>query len=160
MWKPKPIREKDEDFLRPQQSITLTKFLLRSFIDDHPNEVLEVVACHAISIAEVDNSYTSSEEVDNPNEIKQKASVFDRIKSSTTRSSIFQRVINIFISKSDQPSTSAFDSLKMSSDRRKREMKTLKEKPLHEKNNDDKIHSCVPSRMKRKLFVDIIQKVP
>ena len=34
-------------------------------------------------------------------------------------------------------------------------MKTLKAKPFREENNDDKIHSQVSSRMKRKLFVDI-----
>ena len=43
----------------------------------------------------------------------------------------------------------------MTSDQREREMKTLKEKLFHEENNDSKIHSRVPSHMKRKLFVDI-----
>ena len=34
-------------------------------------------------------------------------------------------------------------------------MKTLKVKSLHEENNDKKIHSRVPSRMNRRLSVDI-----
>ncbi|KAA0067785.1 retrotransposon gag protein [Cucumis melo var. makuwa] len=75
MWKPKPIKGKDEDFLRPQsqRSITLIEFLPRSFLDDHLKEVLEVTVCHVISIAEVNNNYASSEEIDNSNEIKQRA---------------------------------------------------------------------------------------
>ena len=43
----------------------------------------------------------------------------------------------------------------MTNDQQQREMKSLKAKPFHEKNDDDKIHSRVPSRMKRKLSVDI-----
>ena len=34
-------------------------------------------------------------------------------------------------------------------------MKTLKAKPFHEENKNDEIHSRVPSRMKRRLSVDI-----
>ena len=34
-------------------------------------------------------------------------------------------------------------------------MKVLKTKSFHEENNDEKIHSHVPSSMKRKLSVDI-----
>ena len=34
MWKHMPIKEKDENFLRPRQSITLTKFLPRSLFED------------------------------------------------------------------------------------------------------------------------------
>ena len=70
----------------------MIEFLLRSFLDNHSKEVLEVIACHAVIITEVDNNYASSKEVDNLNEIKQMASVFDLIKSLTTRSSIFQRL--------------------------------------------------------------------
>ncbi|TYK14647.1 hypothetical protein E5676_scaffold663G00230 [Cucumis melo var. makuwa] len=43
----------------------------------------------------------------------------------------------------------------MTNDQQQREMKSLKAKPFHEENDDDKIHSHVPSRMKRKLSVDI-----
>ncbi|KAA0061331.1 ty3-gypsy retrotransposon protein [Cucumis melo var. makuwa] len=152
---------------------------LRSFLEDHPEEILEVTACHTASIVEVDNNYGSYEEVDNSNEIKQKTSVFDRIKPLTTRSSIFQRLsmatkkeenqcptptytrtsafkrLSISISKKDRPATSAFDRLKITNVQQQREMKSLKAKPFHEENDDDKIHSCVPSRMKRKLSVDI-----
>ncbi|KAA0035697.1 retrotransposon gag protein [Cucumis melo var. makuwa] len=147
--------------------------------DQREKEVLEVTACHAISIVEVDNNYASSKEVGNSNEIKQTTSVFNRIKPSTTRSSIFQRLsmatkeeenqyptftstqtsafkrLCISISKKDRPSTSAFDRLKMTNDQQQKEMKTLKAKSFYEENNDDKIHSHVLSRMKRKLSVDI-----
>ncbi|KAA0051997.1 hypothetical protein E5676_scaffold409G001950 [Cucumis melo var. makuwa] len=58
-------------------------------------------------------------------------------------------------SKKARPSTSAFDRLKMTKDQQQREMKSLKVKSFHEENDDDKIHSRVPSRMKRKLSVDI-----
>ncbi|KAA0061140.1 hypothetical protein E6C27_scaffold753G00040 [Cucumis melo var. makuwa] len=92
MWKPKPIKGKDEDFLQPRRSITLAEFLPRSFLEDHPEEILEVTACHTTSIVEVDNNYDSYEEMDNSNEIKQKTSVFGRIKPLTTRSSVFQRL--------------------------------------------------------------------
>ena len=181
MWKPKskPIKGKDEDFLWPRRLITLTKFLPRSFLDDHLEEVFEVTTCHAVSIVEIDNNYASSKEVDNSNEIKQRTFVFDRIKSSTTRSSIFQRTsmatkeeenqcptftctrtsafkrLSISTLKKDQPSTSAFDCLKMTNDQQQREMKTFKAKPFHEENNDDKIHSRVSSCMKKKLSDDI-----
>ncbi|KAA0036883.1 hypothetical protein E5676_scaffold549G00390 [Cucumis melo var. makuwa] len=84
IWKPKPIKGKDENFLQSRRSITLTEFLPRSFIDDHLEEVLEVTTSHAISTVEVDNNYASSEEFDNSNEIKQMTSVFDRISPSTT----------------------------------------------------------------------------
>lgn len=43
----------------------------------------------------------------------------------------------------------------MTSDQHGRKITTLKEKPFHEENNDNKIGSRVPSRMKRTLFVDI-----
>ena len=43
----------------------------------------------------------------------------------------------------------------MTSDQHKKEMKTLKVKSLHEENNNEKIHSRVPSRMKRRLSIDI-----
>ncbi|KAA0064819.1 retrotransposon gag protein [Cucumis melo var. makuwa] len=88
MWKPKPIKGKDEDFLQHRRSITLAEFLPRSFLEDHPEEILEVTACHTTSIVEVDNKYDSYEEMDNSNEIKQRTSVFDRIKPLTTRSSV------------------------------------------------------------------------
>ena len=65
MWKPKPVKEKNEDFCRPRRSITLRKFLLKSFLDVHPKEILEVIACHVVSITEVDNNYASSEEIEN-----------------------------------------------------------------------------------------------
>ncbi|TYK02797.1 retrotransposon gag protein [Cucumis melo var. makuwa] len=179
MWKPKPIKGKDEDFLQPRRSITLAEFLLRSFLKDHPEEILEVTACHTTSIVEVDNNYDSYEKVDNSNKITQRTSVYDRMKSLTTRSSVFQRLsmatkeeenqcptstyartsafkrLSISTSKKDRPSTSSFDRLKMTNDRQQREMKSLKAKPFHEENGDDKIHSRVPSRMKRKLSVDI-----
>ncbi|TYK14888.1 gag protease polyprotein [Cucumis melo var. makuwa] len=179
MWNPKPIKGKDEDFLQLRRSITLAEFLPRSFLEDHPEEILEVTACHAASIVEVDNNYGSSKEVNNSNEINQRTSVFDRIKPSTTRSSVFQRLsmatkeeenqcptfiytrtstfkrLSISTSKKDRPSTSAFDRLKMTNDQQQREMKSSKAKPFREENDDDKIHSCVPSRMKRKLSVDI-----
>ncbi|KAA0039099.1 retrotransposon gag protein [Cucumis melo var. makuwa] len=179
MWNPKPIKGKDEDFLQLRRSITLAEFLPRSFLEDHPEEILEVTACHATSIVEVDDNYGSSKEVNNSNEINQRTSVFDRIKPSTTRSSVFQRLsmatkeeenqcptfiytrtstfksLSISTSKKDRPSTSAFDRLKMTNDQQPREMKSSKAKPFHEENDDDKIHSCVPSRMKRKLSVDI-----
>ena len=48
----------------------------------------------------------------------------------------------------------------MTSDQHEKEMKTLKVKSLHEENNGEKIHSCVSSRMKRKLFVDINTEGP
>ncbi|KAA0050734.1 gag protease polyprotein [Cucumis melo var. makuwa] len=179
MWKPKPIKGKDEDFLQPRRSITLAEFLPRSFLEDHPEEILEVTACHTTSIVEVDKNYDSYEEVDNSNEIKQRTSIFDRIKPLTTRSLVFQRLsmatkeeenqcptstyartsafkrLSISTSKKHRPSTSAFDRLKMTNDQQQREMKSLKAKPFHEENGDDKIHSRVPSRMKRKLSVDI-----
>ncbi|KAA0050543.1 retrotransposon gag protein [Cucumis melo var. makuwa] len=136
MWKSKPIKGKDEDFLQPRRSITLAEFLLRSFLEDHPEEILEVTACHTTSIVEVDNNYDSYEEMDNSNEIKQRTSVFDRNKPLTTRSSVFQRLsmatkkeedqcltstyartstfkrLSISTSKKHRPSTSAFDRLK------------------------------------------------
>ena len=136
MWKSKPIKGKDEDFIRHRRSITLKEFLPRSFLDDHPKKVLEVLACHVVSITEVDNNYASSEEIDNSNEIKQRTFVFDRIKPSITQSSIFQRLsmtmkeeenqcltststqtlafkrLSISTSKKYQPSTSVFDRLK------------------------------------------------
>ncbi|KAA0026140.1 hypothetical protein E5676_scaffold263G00440 [Cucumis melo var. makuwa] len=71
-----------------------------------------------------------------------------------TRTSAFKR-LSIFTLKKDQPSTSAFDCLKMTNDQQQREMKTLKAKPFHEENNDDKIHSRVSSCMKKKLSDDI-----
>ncbi|TYK23623.1 hypothetical protein E5676_scaffold500G001390 [Cucumis melo var. makuwa] len=71
-----------------------------------------------------------------------------------TRTSTFKR-LSISASKKDRPSTSAFDRLKMTNDQQQREMKSLKAKPFHEENDDDKIHSHVPSRMKRKLSVSI-----
>ncbi|KAA0059024.1 retrotransposon gag protein [Cucumis melo var. makuwa] len=179
MWNPKPIKGKDEDFLQLRRSITLAEFLPRSFLEDHPKEILEVTACHAASIVEVDNNYGSSKEVNNSNKINQRTSIFDRIKPSTTRSSVFQRLsmatkeeenqcptfiytrtstfkrLSISTSKKDRPSTSAFDRLKMTNDQQQREMKSLKAKPFREENDYDKIHSRVPSRMKRKLSVDI-----
>ncbi|TYK26668.1 retrotransposon gag protein [Cucumis melo var. makuwa] len=179
MSKPTPIKGKDEDFLQARRSITLTEFFPRSFLEDHPKEILEVIACHTVSIVEVDNNYGTFEEVDNSNEIKERASVFYHIKPSTTRSSVFQRLsmamkeenqcptsistrtfafkrLSIFTSKKDQPSTSDFDHLKMTKDQQQKEMKTLKAELFLEENNDAaKIHSCVPSRMKRKLSVDI-----
>ncbi|KAA0048558.1 retrotransposon gag protein [Cucumis melo var. makuwa] len=179
MWNPKPIKGKDEDFLQLRRSITLAEFLPRSFLEDHPEEILEVTACHAASIVEVDNNYGSSKEVNNSNGINQRTSVFDRIKPSTTRSSVFQRLsmatkeeenqcptfiytrtsafkrLSISTSKKDRPSTSTFDRLKMTNDQQQREMKSLKAKPFRKENDDDKIHSRIPSHMKRKLFVDI-----
>ncbi|KAA0050345.1 gag protease polyprotein [Cucumis melo var. makuwa] len=179
MWKPKPIKGKDEDFFQPRQLITLAEFLSRSFLEDHPEKILEVTVCHTTSIVEIDNNYDFYEEVDNSNEIKQRTSVFDRIKTLTTQSSVFQRLsmatkeeenqyptstytrtsafkrLSISTSKKDRPSTSSFDRLKMTNDQQQREMKSLKAKPFHEENGDDKIHSRVPSRMKRKLSVDI-----
>ncbi|TYK08171.1 ty3-gypsy retrotransposon protein [Cucumis melo var. makuwa] len=179
MSKPKPIKGKDEDFLRPRRLITLTEFFPRSFLEGHLKEILEVTACYTTSIIEVDNNYVSSKEIENSNEIKQRIFVFNRIKPSTTRSSVFQRLslamkeeenqcpmstftrtsafkrLNISTSKKDRPSTSVFYRLKMTNDQQ-REMKILKTKIFHEENNDDrKIHSRVPSRMKRKLSVDI-----
>ncbi|KAA0026127.1 retrotransposon gag protein [Cucumis melo var. makuwa] len=145
MWKPKPIKGKDEDFLQPRRSITLTKFLSRSFLEDHPEEILEVTACHTTSIVEVNNNYDSYEEVDNSNEIKQRTFVFDRIKSLTTPSSVFQRLsmdtkeeenqcppstytrtsafkrLSISTSKKDRPSASSFDRLKMTNDQQQRD---------------------------------------
>ena len=72
--------------------ITLTKFPLKNFLNDHPDQVLEVTKYHVVSRAEVDNNYTSFEEVDNLNKIKQRTYVFKRIKLSTTQSSVFQRL--------------------------------------------------------------------
>ncbi|KAA0033937.1 hypothetical protein E6C27_scaffold43059G001310 [Cucumis melo var. makuwa] len=74
--------------------------------------------------------------------------------STYARTLAFKR-LSISTSKKHRPSTSAFDRLKMTNDQQQREMKTLKPKPFHEENDDDKIHSRVPSRMKRKLSVDI-----
>ncbi|KAA0065773.1 hypothetical protein E5676_scaffold546G001600 [Cucumis melo var. makuwa] len=154
MWKSKPIKEKDKEFLRPRRSITLTEFLPRSFLHDHLEEVLEDTTFHVVSIVEVNNNFASSEEVDNSNEIKQRTFVFDRIKPSTTRSLVFQRLsmamkeeesqcpttsstrtlafrrLSISTSKKDRPSTSTSNLLKMSNNQRKREMKTLKAKPF------------------------------
>ena len=84
------MQEEDNDLLQPQRSVTLLEFLPRNFLEHHSNEVLEITACHAVNIVEVDNNYASSEEVDNSNEIKQMTSVFDCINPSTTRSSVFQ----------------------------------------------------------------------
>ena len=136
MWKPKITKEKYEDFLQPRRSITLTEFLLRSFLDDHPEGILEVTTCHTANIVEIDNNYSSSEEVDNSNKIKQRTYVFNRIKPSTTLSSVFQRLsmatkeeenqcpmstftrtsafkrLSISTSKKDRPSAFAFDCLK------------------------------------------------
>ncbi|TYK29204.1 hypothetical protein E5676_scaffold880G00170 [Cucumis melo var. makuwa] len=70
MSKPKPTKGKDEEFLRPRRSITLTEFFPRSFLEDNPKEILEVTACHVVSVVEVDNNYASSEEVEHSNEIK------------------------------------------------------------------------------------------
>ena len=92
MSKPRPIKGKDEDFLQPWRSITLIEFFPRSFLENDPKEILEVTACHVVSVVEVDNSYASSEEVKNSNEIKQMTFVFDRIKPSTIRSLVFQRL--------------------------------------------------------------------
>ena len=92
MWKSKLIKGKDENFFRPRRSITLTEFIPRSFLDDRPKKVLEVATCHVVSIEEVDNNYASFEEIDNLKEIKQRTFVFDRIKPSTTQSSVFQRL--------------------------------------------------------------------
>ncbi|TYK19591.1 hypothetical protein E5676_scaffold1274G00410 [Cucumis melo var. makuwa] len=182
MWKPKPIKGKDEDFLQPRRSITLAEFLPRSFLEDHSEEIVEVTACQAASIVEVDNNYGSSKEVDNSNKNKQRTSVFDRIKPSNTRSLVFQRLsmtmkeeenqcqmstytrtsafkkLSISTSKKDQPSTFAFNCLKMTNNQQQRQMKSLKVKPFHEENNDDEIHSHVSSRMKRKLSVVINTK--
>ncbi|TYK27123.1 ty3-gypsy retrotransposon protein [Cucumis melo var. makuwa] len=179
IWNLKPIKGKDEDFLQPRRSITLAEFLPRSFLEDHPEEILEVIACHVASIVEVNNNYGSSEEVDNSNEIKKRIYVFDRIKSLTTRSSVFQRLskatreeenqcptstytrtsafkrLSISTSKKARPSTFAFDRVKMTNYQQQREMKSLKAKLFHEENDDNTIHSCVPSRMKRKLSIDI-----
>ena len=74
------MQEEDNDLLQPQRSVTLLEFLPRNFLEHHSNEVLEITACHAVNIVEVDNS----------NEIKQMTSVFDCINPSTTRSSVFQ----------------------------------------------------------------------
>ncbi|KAA0066111.1 hypothetical protein E6C27_scaffold21G001050 [Cucumis melo var. makuwa] len=74
--------------------------------------------------------------------------------STYTRTSAFKR-LSISTSKKHRSLTSAFDRLKMTNDQQQREMKTLKAKPFHEENDDDKIHSRVPSRMKMKLSVDI-----
>ena len=183
MSKPRPIKGKDKDFFRPRRLITLTEFFPRSFLEDHPKEILEVTACHTVNINEVDNNYVSSKEVDNSNEIKQRTSVFDCIKHSTTRYSVFQRLsmatkeeenqcstltstqtsafkrLSISTSKKDRPSTSAFDHLKMTNNQQQREMKILKEKLFLKENHDDcKIHSRVPSCMKRKPSVEISTK--
>ena len=48
----------------------------------------------------------------------------------------------------------------MTNDQHEKEMKTLKVKSLHEEKNDEKIHSRVPSRMKRRLSVDINTEDP
>ena len=48
----------------------------------------------------------------------------------------------------------------MTSDQHEKEMKTLKVKSLHEENNNEKIDSRVPSRMKRRLSVDINTEDP
>ncbi|KAA0050428.1 hypothetical protein E6C27_scaffold175G00160 [Cucumis melo var. makuwa] len=182
MWKPKPIKGKDEDFLQPRRSITLAEFLPRSFLEDHSEEIVEVTACQAASIVEVDNNYGSSKEVDNSNENKQRTFVFDRIKPSNTRSLVFQRLsmtmkeeenqcqmstytrtsafkkLSISTSKKDQPSTFAFDCLKMINNQQQRQMKSLKAKLFHEENNDDEIHSHVSSRATSPLLENVDQR--
>ena len=75
------------------------------------------------------------------------------LTSTSIRTLAFKR-LRIFISKKDQPSTSVFDRLKMTNVQHEKKMKTLKVKSLHKENNDEKIHSRVTSRTKRKLFVD------
>ena len=143
MWKPKRVKEKDEDFCRHPWSTTLIEFLPESFFGVRLREILKVIACHVVNITEVDNNYASSKEIDNSNEIKQMTSVFDRIKPSTTRFSDFQRLnmatkeenqcptststltsafkrLSISPSKKDQPSTSIFYGLKMTSDHMKK----------------------------------------
>ncbi|TYJ95502.1 hypothetical protein E5676_scaffold441G00230 [Cucumis melo var. makuwa] len=139
------LKEKDKDFLQPRRLITVAEFLPRNLFNDHSEEILEVIACHAASIVEVDNNYGSSEEVDNSNEIKQRTSVFDHIKPSTTRYSAFQRLsmatkeeenqcpmststrtlafkrLSISTSKKDRPSKSAFNRLQMTNHQQQRE---------------------------------------
>ena len=73
--------------------------------------------------------------------------------STFTRTSAFKR-LSISTLKKDQPSTSVFDRLNMTSDQHEKEIKTLKVKSL-EGNNGEKIRSCVSSHIKRKLSVDI-----
>ncbi|KAA0056611.1 hypothetical protein E5676_scaffold205G00610 [Cucumis melo var. makuwa] len=124
MWKPKHTKGKDEDFLQPQWSIILTEFLPRSLLENHPKEIVKVTTCHVVSIVEVDNNYASSKEVDNSNEIKQRTSVFDRIKPSTTQSSIFQRLSMTTKEEENQcqtstsTQTSAFKRLSISTSRK------------------------------------------
>lgn len=56
-WKPKSVEEEDDNLLQPQRLVTSLEFLPRSFLDDHQKKVLEVTACHVVSIVEVDNNY-------------------------------------------------------------------------------------------------------
>ncbi|KAA0047911.1 retrotransposon gag protein [Cucumis melo var. makuwa] len=149
IWKPKPTKGKHEDFLQTRWSITLTEFLLISFLEDNLEEILEVTACNAANIPSTTRS-----------------SVFQRLSMATkeeenqcptstyTQTSAFKR-LGISASKKDRPSTSAFDHLKMTNDQQQGKMKSLKAKSFHEENNDDEIHSHVPSRMERNLFVDV-----
>ncbi|KAA0037797.1 retrotransposon gag protein [Cucumis melo var. makuwa] len=101
MWKPKPIKGKDEDFLQPRQSITLAEFLPRSFLEDHPEEILEVTACHTTNIVEVDNNYDSygDDKIHShvPSRMKRKLSVDINTEGSLTvkpRFIIFTNPIN------------------------------------------------------------------
>ena len=48
----------------------------------------------------------------------------------------------------------------MTNDQHEKTMKTLKVKSLHKENNGEKIRSCVLSRMKKKLSVDINTEGP
>ena len=66
--------------------------------------------------------------------------------STCIRTSAFKR-LSISTPKKDRLS-SAFDRLKMTNDQQQREIKTLKAKPFHEENNDDKIYSRISSSMK------------
>lgn len=76
------------------------------------------------------------------------------LTSISARTSTFQR-LSISTSKKNRPSTSTFDHLKVTYDQHERKIKTFIAKPFGEANNGKKIHSLVPSCMKRKLSVVI-----
>ena len=65
------------------------------------------------------------------------------LTSISTQNPTFQR-LSVSTSKKNQPSTSAFECLKVIYDQHEGKMKTLMAKPSGEANNDEKSHSLVP----------------
>ena len=54
------MQVENKDVHQPWRLETLVECLLRNFFDDHPNEVLKVIACYVVSTAKVGNNHISS----------------------------------------------------------------------------------------------------